>query len=252
MQTKIFKSNLKLIHGNCLEEMGKLKNNSIDLIAVDPPYGVTQNKWDIIIPFEQMWLNIKRVIKEKGIVVFTATQPYASQLILSNKEWFRYDLIWQKTIGSGQLNINKRPLRVHEHILVFYKKFGVYNEQKTNGKAYRIKRSTANFEGNYGRQRDHEKINTGFRHAQSVIKISNPRIKNGHRTEKPVELMEYIINTYSNEGDTVLDFACGRGTTGVACINLKRNFIGMELDEYWYNRTKNRFDDYKENFVLFS
>jgi site-specific DNA-methyltransferase (adenine-specific) len=176
-------------------------------------------------------------------VVCTAAQPFTSRLILSNIDWYKYDLVWEKTIGSGQLNINRQPLRVHENIVVFYGKFGTYNEQRTSGKPYRIDRKTIDFVGNYGKQRDNTKINSGFRHAKSIIKISNPRIKNGHKTEKPVKLMEYIINAYSNKGDTILDFAMGRGTTGIACLNLKRNFIGMEISEEWYYKTIERFKE---------
>ena len=229
-----------LYKGNCLDKMNNIEDGSIDLIAVDPPYGTTQNKWDIVIPFDPMWWHIKRVLKPKGIAVFTTAQPYTSQLITSNPEWFKYDSVWQKTIGSGQLNINRQPLRTHESVLVFYDKFGTYNEQKTDGTPYSINRKAEAFEGGYGQQRDHEKHNDGYRHAQSVIKISNPRIKGGHKTEKPVELMEYIIKTYSNEGDNVLDFAMGHATTGVACIDLNRNFIGIELSKTWFDKATKR------------
>ncbi len=233
---------ITLHKGNCLDKMNEIEDGSIDLIAVDPPYGTTQNKWDIVIPFNPMWWHIKRVLKPKGTAVFTTAQPYTSQLIISNPEWFRYDLVWQKTIGSGQLNINRQPLRMHESILVFYDKFGTYNEQKTEGTPYSINRKAEAFEGSYGQQRNHEKHNDGYRHAQSVIKISNPRIKGGHKTEKPVELMEYIIKTYSNEGDNVLDFAMGYSTTGIACLNLNRNFIGIELTETWFNKASKRIE----------
>jgi len=239
-----------LVQGNCLEVLPALKTSSIDLIAVDLPYGTTQNKWDIVIPFEPMWKQVERVLKPAGIMVCTAAQPFTSQLISSNPKWFKYDLVWEKTIGSGQLNIKKRPLRVHEDIVVFYTQFGTYNEQRSEGKPYRITRKTENFEGNYGKQRDHTKINDGFRHARSIIKVSNPRIRNGHKTEKPVALMEYIIKTYSNEGDTVLDFTMGRGTTGIACLNLKRKFIGIELEEEWYVRAIARLEKHQYKYKL--
>jgi DNA modification methylase len=248
----IYKSKISLLQGDCLKVMHAIEDGSVDLIAVDPPYGTTQNKWDVVIPFEPMWAHIKRILKHNGTAVFTTAQPFTSQLVLSNTDWYRYDLVWKKTIGSGQLNIRRQPLRMHESILVFYDKFGTYNEQKTKGDPYKIDRKTEKFEGNYGKQKDHTKINDGFRHAQSVVEISNPRVKNGHRTEKPVKLMEYIIETYSNEGDTILDFSMGHGTTGIACVNLKRNFIGVELDDHWYKRTVERFQEHTENFVLFS
>jgi len=241
---KINKSTIELIHGDCLDIMQTLPPNSVDLIAVDPPYGISQNKWDIVIPFEPMWEGIKRVLKRNGTAVFTTAQPYTSQLIMSNPSWFKYDLIWEKPIGSGQLNISVQPLRVHETLVVFYNHFNVYNEQKTPGDPYVISRKTNKFEGNYGKQRDNVKNNTGYRHARSIIKISNPRRKGGHRTEKPVALMEYIIKTYSNEKDVVLDFSMGRGTTGISAINLNRNFIGIEKDIDWFLKAEERIKNY--------
>jgi site-specific DNA-methyltransferase (adenine-specific) len=240
---RILDSNIRLLYGDCIEVMNTMDKNSVDLIAVDIPYGKTQNKWDTVIPFEPMWCCIKHVLKPTGTVVCTAAQPFTSQLVLSNLDWFKYDIVWQKTIGSGQLNINRQPLRMHESIIVFYDKFGTYNEQTTDGKPYKINRKTEGFVGNYGKQRDNTKVNSGFRHAKSVVKIPNPRIKNGHKTEKPVKLMEYIVRAYSNVGDVVLDFAMGRGTTGIACVNLKRNFIGIELSEEWYNKSIERFKE---------
>ena len=181
-----------------------------------------------------MWEQIKRVLKPNGLAVFTAAQPFTSMLVMSNPEWFKYDLVWQKTIGSGQLNINRQPLRMHESILVFCDGAGVYNEQKTPGSPYKINRKVSQFKSSYGKQKDHKTINDGFRRAKSVITVSNPRVKDGHATEKPVALMKYLIETYSNKGDVVLDFAAGRMTTGIACINIDRRFIGIELDDYWY------------------
>lgn len=248
----ILNSSVDLIKGDCLDVMPTLEKGSIDLILCDPPYGTTQNKWDIIIPFDKMWEGIRSVIKPRGIVVFTTAQPFTSQLILSNPSWYKYDIIWQKTIGSGQLNIKRQPLRMHENILVFYDKPGTYNEQKTKGAPYNITRKTESFEGNYGKQRDHTTNNDGYRHAKSVLKISNPRIKNGHKTEKPVPLMEYLIKCYSNEGDTVLDFAMGHGTTGIGCINNKRNFIGIEKTQKWFDKTSKRFEEHFNNTRLFS
>jgi len=231
---------VNLINGDCIEELLNVAPNTVDLIAVDLPYGTTKNKWDIIIPFEGLWKGIKHVLKPEGTAVFTAAQPFTSQLILSNPKWFKYDLVWEKTVASGQLNVNKMQLRVHEYILVFYKKFSVYNEQKTKGEPYKIVRSGKYADGSYGKQSESIKDNEGFRHAKSVIKISNPRVKGGHPTQKPLELMEYIVKVYSNEGDTVLDCCMGNGTTGEACILNGRNFIGIELDETYYNNSITR------------
>jgi len=231
-----------LHQGNCLEEMDRIEDGSIDLIAVDPPYGATQNRWDVVIPFEPMWEQIKRVLKVDGVAVFTTSQPYTSQLIMSNPDWYRYDIVWEKSIGSGQLNIRWQPLRVHESLLIFYYRRGTYNEQKTEGLPYKIIRKASEFVGSYGKQRDHKKINDGYRHARSIIKVPNPRIKGGHKAEKPLKLMEYIVKTYSNEGDTVLDFAMGRGTTGLACLNLNRRFVGIELELYWFEEAFQRLE----------
>lgn len=192
-----------------------------------------------------MWAHIKRILKPKGIAVFTAVQPYTSVLVMSNLDWFKYDLVWQKTIGSGQLNVNRQPMRTHETVLVFYNNFGTYNEQTTLGNPYKIKRKMSQFQTSYGKQRDHESINEGTRRAKSVIKIKNPRVKGGHSTEKPVALMEYLIKTYSNPGEVVLDFAVGRGTTLVAAHNLGRKFIGIEKDNYWFEQASERLKNLK-------
>lgn len=229
-----------LVLGDCLEQMKHIPDGSIDLIATDLPYGTTQNKWDIIIPFEPLWFQYKRILKSTGSVILTATQPFTSQLVTSNMALFKYDLVWEKTIASGQLNVRRQPLRTHESILIFGRGRGTYNEQCTEGKPYFIKRKVT-FKGEgYGRQADSSKTNTGFRHAKSVITISNPRNKDGHPTQKPIALMEYIIKCYSNPNDVVLDSCMGSGTTGVAAKLLDRNFIGIELDESYFTTAKNR------------
>jgi site-specific DNA-methyltransferase (adenine-specific) len=237
-----YRLNSKLINGDCLEEMSKLPNQSIHLIATDLPYGTTQNKWDEIIPFDKMWEQFNRIIKDDGIIVLTAAQPFSSKLIMSNIDNFKYEVIWEKTIGSGQLNIKHQPLRAHESILVFYNKKGTYNEQKTKGAPYKINRKIKSKGEGYGKQTNSKKNNDGFRHAKSVVKISNPRIKGGHPTQKPVALMEYIIKTYSNINDTILDCCMGHGTTGIAAINLDRKFIGIELDEKYFNKAQSNIN----------
>lgn len=241
--SEISLNNPLLINGDCLKEMNRLDGKSINLILVDLPYGTTQNKWDAIIPFDQMWDEFNRIITDNGKIVLTATQPFSSKLVMSNLDNFKYEIIWEKTIGSGQLNIKHQPLRVHESILIFYSKSGVYNEQKTEGTPYSIDRKVT-FDGEgYGAQTDSSKHNDGFRHAKSVIKISNPRVKGGHPTQKPEALMEYLIKTYSNSGDTVLDCCMGSGTTGVASVNLNRKFIGIELDEKYFISAQTRINN---------
>jgi len=237
-------SDYHLIQGNCIEKLNNLAKNSVDLICVDLPYGTSRNKWDQIIPFSEMWESFFYVLKSNGNIVLTASQPFTSKLICSNLLDFKYEIIWEKTIGSNQLNIKRQPLRIHESILVFYKNFGTYNEQKTNGKPYSINR-TINFDGyGYGKQYSSSKRNDGFRHAKSIIKIPNPRIKGGHPTQKPLELMKFIVKTFSNENDIVLDCCMGSGTTGEAALSLNRKFIGIELDTNYFNIAIERLRNY--------
>jgi site-specific DNA-methyltransferase (adenine-specific) len=233
-----------LYQGDAFAFMSSIKDKGIDLICTDLPYGITQNKWDSILPLDKMWAEFNRVITDRGAIVLTASQPFAAKLICSNESNFRYDLIWEKTIASGQLNVNRMPLRVHESILVFYKKTPVYNEQKTVGTPYKISRKiTSN--ANYGLQKANSKENDGYRHARSVIKISNPRIKGGHPTQKPLELMELLIKMYSKPGDTVLDCCMGSGTTGVAAQRLNRVFYGSELDKRYFATAEKRIREEK-------
>lgn len=185
-----------------------------------------------------MWEQYERIIKDKGVIVLTATQPFTSMLIMSNQKLFKYERIWEKTIGSGQLNIKRQPLRIHESILIFYKIPGTYNEIKTLGEPYKIDRKIKSKGEGYGVQKNSSKENNGFRHAKSIIKISNPRIKNGHPTQKPIELIEYLIKTYSDVEDVVLDSCFGSGVTGVASKKLNRNFVGIELDKKWFDQGK--------------
>ncbi len=244
---------ITIIHGDCLKVMpDKILDESINMILVDLPYGITQNKWDIIIPFDKMWEQYHRIIKPNGAMVFTATQPFASQLVVSNIKLFRYDIIWEKTINSGQMNVNNQPLRSHESILVFYKKLPTYNEQKTEGTPYEIHRTGKYNPGSYNPQQPSTKINDGFRHARSVIKISNPRIKGGHPTQKPIKLLEYLVKIYTNEGDVVLDSCMGMGSTGIACLNLKRKFIGIELDEEYFKKAEKILNKAKQECQFFN
>jgi DNA modification methylase len=222
----------QLILNDCLLALDELEN--IDLIVTDLPYGITNNSWDHIISIEPLWKAFKKILKPNGCVVLTAAQPFASMLIMSNLDWFKYDIIWQKTVASGQLNVNHRPLRTHEHILIFAEGQTTYNEQKTTGDPYKIKRNGKYINENYNTQSDSEKDNDGYRHATSVLTFSNPRIKGGHPTQKPISLLENLIKTYSNAGDTVLDCCMGAGSTGKAAINLNRKFIGIEKDQTYF------------------
>lgn len=238
----------KIIQGDCLEVMASMPSKSVDMILCDLPYGTTRNKWDSTIDLDKLWKEYERVIKDDGAIVLTAVQIFASRLVMNRPDLFRYDLIWKKTIASGQLNVNHQPLRLHEHILVFYKKRPTYNEQLKNGKPYKIDRKVT-FEGSsYNKQRDTSKVNNGFRHPTSVLEFSNPRIKNGHPTQKPVDLFEWLIKTYTNEGELVLDNAIGSGTTAVACVRNKRDYVGIDIDKKYCKMSRERLK--KENKKL--
>lgn len=237
---------MHLMRGDCLSLMDEIPDGSIDLVLVDLPYGVTNNRWDCPLDPQTLWEHFERVTSDSGIVVLTATQPFTSRLVVDNMSFckklkFKYDLIWEKTISSGQLNIRRQPLRSHESILVFSKPKPSYNEQKTKGEPYKINRKLKQYKSSYGKQKDNiNKNNDGYRHARSVVKVSNPRIKNGHPTEKPVALMEYLVKSYSNEGDVILDCCMGHGSTGVAALNLRRQFIGIEMDEEYFEKAQKK------------
>lgn len=235
----------QLYNDDCIKIMKNMIENNVivDAIICDLPYGKTGNKWDSIIPLDELWDCYNKLIKNDGNIILTSAEPFTSMLVMSNLKMFKYDIIWQKTISSGQLNVNRQPLRNHESVLVFYKKFGTYNEQKLKGKPYSIKRNANYKNSTYNNQISTELINNGERRAKSVITISNPRIKNGHPTQKPLALMEYLVKTYTNENDTVLDNCMGCGTTGVACQKLNRNFIGIELEKEYFDISKNKMEN---------
>ncbi|MBT1073966.1 DNA-methyltransferase [Geobacter grbiciae] len=231
-----------LHYGDCLHVMPTFCSESVDLVLTDLPYGVSRNKWDNVLPLDRLWDNINRVLKPNGAAVFTSTQPFTSVLIASNPADFRYEWIWEKSCGSCQFNIRHQPLRVHESVLVFYRQKPVYNEIKIadGGKPYQLWRKGITGQNGYGKQSDSEKTSNGDRHARSVLKIPNPRVRGGHPTQKPEALMEYFIATYTNKEGVVLDCCMGSGTTGVAAANLGRYFIGIEMDEMYFEMAKNR------------
>ena len=233
---------MRLIHGDCLEEMKNIPDGSVDMVLTDPPYGTTACKWDTVIDLDLMWDHLTRVVKPNGAIVMTASQPFTTTLISSNIKDFRYEMIWQKNRGTGIFNAKKMPLKSHENILIFYKAMPTYNPQMTVGKPYTAKQ---------GKQSDAFGMNTGKvivtknkgeRYPLTVHQFKSTNGRNIHPTQKPVALMEYLIKTYTNENETVLDFTMGSGTTGVACRNLNRNFIGIELDETYFNIAKERID----------
>ena len=236
---------MQIKQGDCLELMKEIPDKSIDMILCDLPYGTTQNKSDIIIPFDKLWNSYERIIKDNGAIVLFAQGVFYVDLINSNRKLFRYDLIWDKVLTSGFLNAKRMPLRQHEQIAVFYKKLPKYNPQFTSGKPLHSKGKTYKdkpiVNQNYGvfHTADDSRAGSTEKYPTSILKFQKPHPSiSVHRTQKSVELLEWLINTYTDEGETVLDNCMGSGSTGVACINTNRNFIGYELDEHYFQIAK--------------
>lgn len=210
-------------------------------MLTDLPSGVTACEWDSVIPLDKLWEQYQRVARETTAFVFTATQPFTTRLISSNLEWFRYELIWEKPQGTNPLNAKKMPLKSHENIVVFYKKQPPYNPQMETGVPYPgfETKNGATIGKVYGGPKSIHAANLGTRYPKSVLRFQQDR-SGLHPTQKPVPLMEYLIRTYSNEGDVVLDCCMGSGTTGVAAMNMKRKFIGIELDPKFFSIAKLR------------
>lgn len=234
---------IKLINGDCLEEMKKIADGSVDLVLTDPPYGTTACKWDIVIPFEPMWEQLKRVTKKNGAIVLFGSQPFTSALVMSNPKMFKYEWVWEKSKATGFLNSKIMPLISHENINVFYDKTPTYNAQKKDGEPYHKGIEKRREVGTYHQFNGGQELKneTGKRFPRTVLYFKTAE-KEGkfHPTQKPLALMEYLIKTYTNEGETVLDFAAGSGTIGVACQNTKRNFILIEKEEKYCEIARRR------------
>ena len=239
---------ITLLHGDCLELMKEIPNGSIDMILCDLPYGVTaNNKWDNIIPFDNLWQQYKRIIKDNGAIVLFGSGMFTADLMTSNRNMWRYNIIWEKTQPTGFLNAKKMPLRSHEDICVFYKHPPTYNPQKTYGHTRKV--STANQKlnckktTNYG-EHGLTAYDSTERYPRSVITFSKDVQKSAlHPTQKPVALLEYLVNTFTNPGETVLDNCMGSGSTGVACKRTGRSFIGIELDDGYFDIAKRRIEE---------
>ena len=252
---------IRLINGDCITEMQKLieDNVKVDLILTDPPYGTTACKWDTVIPFEDMWDCIYSLSKQTTPTLLFGTEPFSSNLRMSNIKKYRYDWIWYKKHGTGFLNAKKMPLKSYELISVFYKKLPKYNPQKKyvgvkntlrNPKSDVINNVYGTFEKNL------PYIDNGYRYPLDIIECdtANTEVFNGkklrqHPTQKPVNLLEYLIKTYTDEGDLVLDFTMGSGSTGVACRNTNRDFIGIELDKEYFNIAKGRINNCQTKLI---
>ena len=221
-----------------MQLLPEVPSGSVDMVLCDLPYGITQNAWDSVIDLPRLWAEYKRVLRPNGVVVLTASQPFTTTLVSSNRPMFKYSWVWDKKQVTNFLNAKRQPLRRVEDVLVFYAQQCVYNPQMRRGEPYQIKRKHTT--DNYGAQKENETLNCGERYPDGIIEISQVRVTGGHPTQKPVALFEYLIRTYTNEGDTVLDNCCGSGTTGVACQNTDRNFIQMELDPEYCEIARSR------------
>lgn len=229
-----------ITQGDCLEVMKYIPDGSVDMILADLPYGTTQNRWDSIIPLDELWIQYERIIKERGAIVLTAQTPFDKVLGVSNLRLLKYEWIWEKNRGTGHLNAKKMPMKNHENILVFYKKLPTYNPEMREGEAY--VRPSGRSSENYRKGIETVTISKGGRYPLSVLKFHIVE-RTEHPTQKPVALFEYLIRTYSNEGEVILDNCIGSGTTAVAAINTNRNFIGIEQEPEYVDIARRRVDE---------
>ncbi len=244
---------MQLIHGDCLEKMNDIPDKSIDMILCDLPYGTTACKWDVVIPFEPLWEQYKRIIKDRGAIVLFASQPFASALVMSNIEWFKYEWVWDKVVGSNFVNSKRMPLKANENILVFYNKQPTYNpimedrekkNERKSGKS-KIKENRIN-----GVPQIVTDTTSKPKYPINIIRVNrlNKELNSKyviHPTQKPIQLLEYLIKTYTIEGETVLDNTMGSGSTGISCLNTNRNFIGIEKDDKYFEVAKKRIEETK-------
>ena len=252
----VITENYQLMFGDCLERMKEIPSGSIDLILTDPPYGTTACKWDSVIPFEPMWAELKRIIKPNGAIVLFGSEPFSSKLRCSNLEMFKYDLVWEKSKGSNFVHSRYQPLKTHENIIVF-SKGGAAQGSKTPMKYYPQMTIGIPYDKGFGHNKlntlsgglsksssIHLKNETGNRFPRSVHYYKTAESEGSyHPTQKPVALLEYLIKTYTNEGETVLDFTSGSFSTGVAALNTNRKFIGVEMEEKYFDIGVNRMSD---------
>ena len=234
---------IKLYNGDCLEILDDLIADGVkvDAVITDPPYGTTACKWDSIIPFDKLWNKIKLLRKDEANIILFSKQPFTTLLNYSNIDEYRYEIIWKKQQATNPMCAKKRIMPIHENISVFYKQFKTYNPQMRFGFSnYKSFKDDDKKIGEiYGLSSVHRDCSDGSRYPISVLEYNNVR-KGLHPTQKPLDLMEYLVKTYTNEGDIVLDFTMGSGTTGVACKNTNRNFIGIEIDEKYFNVASER------------
>jgi len=246
----------KIFNADCLDIMPQITDKSVDMVLCDLPYGTTACKWDIIIPFEPLWEQYHRVCKPNAAIVLFGKQPFTSHLILSNQDWFRYEMIWEKTRAGNSMQLGKQPAAIHENILVFYDRPPVFNDQKFKvdekyiDKRKSIRDSFYKSEHYSGVMK--RKADDGWRHAQSVLPFNSVWHKDMHPCEKPVELLQYLIRTYTNENDVVLDNCMGSGSTIVAAIRENRQYIGIEKEEKYFDVANKRIADETSQLSLFN
>lgn len=243
-------SEIKLLRGDCLELMKQIPDKSVDMVLCDLPYGTTQNKWDSVIDLKQLWGGYNRIIKDRGCIALFSQTPFDKILGASNLNMLKYEWIWRKKNSTGFLNANFAPMKEHENILIFSKssagcvkdklKAMKYNPQKAKGKPYTAVQYSHS--SNYGTQKENVISSYDDRFPKSILEFGHDKEKY-HPTQKPVKLCEYLIKTYTDEGDFVLDNCMGSGSTGVACKNTNRNFIGIELDEKYFEIAKQRIEN---------
>ena len=239
------------VNADCFDVFPSIPYKSIDMICCDLPYGTTQNKYDIILPFDKLWEQYERIIKDNGAIILFGQGLFFVDLINSNRKLFRYDLVWDKQLISGFLNANRMPLRVHENIAIFYKKLPIYNPQYTEGKPLHSKGKTylekEHKNENYGKfeMTDDSRAGSTQKHPKSIISFQKPHPSIAkHRTEKSIEMLEWLINSYSNENDLILDNTMGSGTCGIASLKTKRKFIGIEKEKQYYDVAVRRASEY--------
>lgn len=234
---------------DCLEGMKQIPDGSIDAIICDLPYGTTRNQWDSVIPLDKMWAEYRRITKPNAAIVLFSQQPFTSALVMSNPQMFRYEWIWQKSRVTGHLNAKKMPMKIHENVLVFYDTLPTYNPQFTKGEPYVI--HCDGHSTNYGYQAGAVIVNEGIRYPQDIIEYTS-EMDTFHPTQKPVDLLRYLILTYTNEGDTVLDNCMGSGTTAIACIKERRHFIGFELSKEYFDKAVRRIkNEQRQTTIIF-
>ena len=244
----------KLLNGDCLELMKNIPDGSVDLVLTDPPYGTTACKWDSAIPFEPMWELLNKIIKPNGAICLFGSEPFSSTLRLSNLKMYKYDWYWKKERPTNIFQVKRRPAKYFETISVFYKKQCTYNETKVASNRRVVKN---NPKGSHSITTAMNQIKVtpykddGTRHPCEILEFKRDvQTCRLHPTQKPVALLEYLIKTYTNEGETVLDFTMGSGSTGVACINTNRNFIGIELDKGYFDIAKERIENAEKDKVI--